>query len=82
MGIESINTYAKPNTTIYMVAYPESSLHNQKYEELINLLKATKEATFTFTNPRINKLLEKYKDKDKKVKATDSDDIKKILKGE
>ena len=81
MGIESINTNAKPNTTIYMVAYPESSRpYNEKYEELINLLKATEEAKFTIKSSKIKKLLKKYKDKE--VQATHSDDIEKILKGE
>lgn len=86
MGIESINTNAKPNTTIYMVAYPDPLSNqypnNQKYEELINLLKATEEAKFNIKSSKIKNLLEKYKDKDKKVKATDSVDIEKILKGE
>lgn len=78
MGIESINTNAKPNTTIYMVAFVDPK--KKIYEELINLLKATKEAKFTFTNPRINNLLEIYESK--KVQKTDSEDIEKILKGE
>ena len=60
LGIESINNYAKPHTTIYMVAYPESSPpYNEKYEEIINLLKATEEAKITFTNPRIKKIIRK-----------------------